>query len=527
MSDNGMNRIESGQTSAAAARPGGGLSRPLAALLLAVVMAVSIGAAAWMGRAALSPLERVALAAGRSAAAYGDNPAVRLMNRVTEGGSVELLWNLKDLTRSLLGIGLDLKASGKVYYDAAVKDDPRGALAVDVALAGSSLFDLLLTGGRDEVALSSRVLLGEEAYGVSLENFWDNFDGSVFGPDGAYSFGMSAAELREALGSPEDSVALEEAMVPAVVQTLAAFCVGVEEHARFSEEELELAFRDGGLKVDAVGLHLDGAGLAGMVEDMVVFLRDNEAVKDALYLWADAMPDGGSGEWAAAVDALYAQLNALTGEDFQTMADEVAAEVEEVSLLLFIHPGNGQLVGVETLVRSESTALMPLYMKLVAGPDMARPDTLELWMAAEGETVELHWQVEADDEHRFSARLAAAAGEQAVLEGSLDWDRETGSYAARLTGGSGDTYGIDGTLEADVDGAILTIDALRGETAYGDVEEQGPLGLSVILRGEDDMPALPAYTDVLTMSAEQLEGLLARLESALSGAGELLSAIGL
>ena len=170
---------------------------------------------------------------------------------------------------------------------------------------------------------------------------------------------------------------------------------------------------------------------------------------------------------------------------------------------------------------------MPLYMKLVAGPDMARPDTLELWMAAEGETVELHWQVEADDEHRFSARLAAAAGEQAVLEGSLDWDSETGSYAARLTGGSGDTYGIDGTLEADVDGAILTIDALRGETAYGDVEEHGPLGLSVILRGEDDMPALPAYTDVLTMSAEQLEGLLARLESALSGAGELLSAIGL
>ena len=81
------------------------------------------------------------------------------------------------------GLPMSCTVSAKAYMN---EKEQRSAMTLGVQLAGQTL-DASIFANQESVAFASQILLGDKAYGFGLKDFVENFNKSVFGPDGAYA----------------------------------------------------------------------------------------------------------------------------------------------------------------------------------------------------------------------------------------------------------------------------------------------------------------------------------------------------
>lgn len=128
-----------------------------------------------------SPLSIVSNGFENTIESFEKSSIISLIADVADGGSVEVACDLEELTENTFGYGIDGNASIKLY-----SSDSKAALVADVKIEGVSL-DATLIAGKDEVAISSEALFGKKSYGVNFKKLVNNFEDSIFGPDGEFS----------------------------------------------------------------------------------------------------------------------------------------------------------------------------------------------------------------------------------------------------------------------------------------------------------------------------------------------------
>lgn len=449
-----------------------------------------------------SPLALVATGAQNTAEAIAKSPYVGFMEKVSDGGSVEIGVDLAEMD---LGISLDAGISAKIYSKSS---ESAMAVSLNAELMGRPILDALLVANETDLALSSDILFGDSAYGIKLQDASDNFEGSIFGYDGAYSLGIESID--EYLPDMQQSEDTGEELLGHVTSVFGEVVKKLQEYADISKSGEALSFSSGEVKTTAVRLAMDDEAITAFVRDMNDYIRNDQELKNFLlentdylsailgmesYYYGD--PEMLTGE----IEAMYESMDSLAAD-----YEELAAELEgyAVELVFHISKSGKYLVGVNCNVEAEGEAVK---VELLAGPSPDKLSELRAKLDTADSKSDISYIVNANDESSYSALLHVGENGQAVFGGSISWDKMGGDLRLEYTDALEYIYGMSGSMIKSDETVSIVVDTI---TIAGDSTD---LGIDVVLNTFDEMPAVPEYTDVLTMSENDFEILLEDIQS--------------
>ena len=485
----------------------GGKKRTVVTILIAAVAVIAI---ATVGVSVLtaSPLALVGTGFANSVKAVEKGEAAVFLEKVTDGGSVELLYGLDDLLESTFGISVDAAAQLKLYNDG----DDGAALAVDLKLGGEVFLDAMLNATRQDITLTSDKLLGDVVYGVDLEKAAEHFEGSVFGPNGSYSLGIDSVD--DLTNSITQSEQLEEDTQEIEESLFAALLKSVNQHAEVSKENSEVEFNGVQAKTTAVRIALDCEALAKVVEDMVEYLYTDEELKQFLHTY-DALIV----EYLVSMDLIsdYDDPSEVINDFYASLEEiyrdpaELKEQIEDSGMTLdavfYISKSDKELVGIELMIEMDGEEFV---VSLLAGPTLTDLREVTLEIEVDGTLFLCDYRVDINDRTEYAATFSAREDGDELAGGEFHWDKKTGDYALELRDAYEDIVTLEGTLEMTAQRFALSIVRI----ASSGVEQEVQLALTVM--ADDKKPAIPGeYTDLLTMTQGQVEDLTADLAAAL------------
>lgn len=476
---------------------------PIIIAVAAVVVAAAVLIAVFAGGAAASPLALVAKGAENTVAAIEASSTVTLMEDLITHGSMDVTADLAPITESAMGYAMDGQAKVSVYYS----NKESLALTADVTLGVTPLLDAMLILDPQDIAVGSQALLGDKVYGVDLETLPSTFDSSVFSPNGAYSLGMTAEEVMQIVDSLKAGEELPAEAEKVIKDFVAATAASVLKNSTVSEEKSSLAFAGESCKTTAVTVTMTAENLCAIAEDVLNYLNTNKELKTFLQERAAAAPEA-----AEVIDEFYDEVAAAAAD-----LDETKAEIMEanpvVNFTFHITEEGTYLVAV---VMDITSAEGDISIEYLIGPDPGSPREVSFRTNIYGFENSFTYTVTVNDKDAYSAQLSAVAENETVLSGSLNWNRGTGALLAEVSA-DGETYSCSGTFAHTDEAETFTIRSVND--GYEDI----PLGVTVTLNRTAQFPELPAYTDLLTMSQTEIDGLLDDLSAAAMG---LLFAMG-
>ena len=210
-----------------------------------------LSGAAWAVVTALlgNPLVKVGKAVNASLKAAGSSEAAQIVEAAADSGSVEIYMDGRGLTSGL--IGMELNAGGRIKFYFDMKDDRKAAVEAALLLNGSEAVDLAAYTDGKYAAAKSEAVFGTDTYGFRFDDVRDKFDGSVWGPDGAYSLedslnlnytGDELAEIFENFVSSDKSKDEGEKLAKSLV---ADFLKPLDKYADITKDSGEVAFSSG------------------------------------------------------------------------------------------------------------------------------------------------------------------------------------------------------------------------------------------------------------------------------------------
>lgn len=480
-------------------------------LLISIAAVVVIAIAAIIvSVATASPLNLLGKGIVNSVNAMQKNDATVFMQEVVEGGSVEFLCDLETLLELPVEGALSLK-----MYSAVTQ----AALIADVQVAGNSVVDLGMFADGKSVAVASDVLFGSTAYGTKLENLADRFNNSEFGPNGEFSLGMEMPDQADATTVDAEKLAQDSKKI--AQDMISSLMKSVKEHTEIDKANDTLAINGSEVKVTALEIWADSTACSELIRDMVEYFRSNADLKEYLYNYADyfAVMLVNSGvvyedyeDPKSVIDQLYAQLDDISDEDLAGIAQDMEEAELELVMTFYITKSGKELVGVK--VESEADG-EEVKVSALAGPTWKKLEEISVRVDDGYSVTHMSYVVEKNDEDAYSTKLTVSEDSEDLLTGEITWDKAKGDFEAQIVDEWGDTYGVQGSVEADAQKVTIDLDSVYGEG------EEYDLGVSVILSKSDQMPAMPEFTDVLDMSSDEIEDMIYGVQEAL---GELINA---
>ncbi len=426
-------------------------------------------------------------------------------NKVMNGGSTEILVDAGALTERFLGEAINGTASIKVYTDA---EAAQAAIAADVKMDGTSLVDGALIVTEKELVLSSDALLGDNAYGINIEKLAENFEDSIFGPDGAYSLGIEPEMIENLMNSTKESEKLMTDAEKVVGDMTKALMKSINKHAEIEKETKKISFNGKDTKTTAVEIKLDGDAVEDIAKDMLDYLENDRKFKAFL---TDAL------EYAAKVsdedidvddmlDEFYDALDEVEVKEISEMMEDV-----EVSVTFYITKSGRRLVGMDVAAKVDDEKAT---ISIKAGPSFDKLSEISVAVNYGSTKAEVAYLVTERSNKLYASELKVKMGKETLFTGKFEWDKKAGEYELELPI-EGQEIKVEGELSYDGKTATFGI----GEVSMGE-EAMDLTGISLIMKAEDAMPSVPNYKDVLTMTESDAEAFISDVQKAVQGLAE-------
>lgn len=471
----------------------------------AAVAAVAVVAAIVSAAVASSPLALVAKGAKNSAEALVNNEVVALLSDVADGGSVELACDLETITESILGYGMDGSASVKLYTNS----DPQIALVADVEVDDEDLIDLTITASEKEIAASSELLFGDDAYGINLKTAAKKFDNSVFGPDGEYSLGVES--LEDIMDTAENSDEIVKDAEKVADEFIDAMIKSLRKHAEIEKSRDILDFNGTDTKTSAVEITLTSTSLAGMYSDLIDFAYKNKTFKNFLYDNAETVING---MYAAdmlyftyddptePIDNFYEELEEMVADMETTMARIERADVD-ISLTCHVSKSGKYLVGVEVDGQFYEEKVRA---SIIAGPSLDKLEEISIHYTDNATTARVTYTVDTNTKNEYVSELKIREDGEVLISGDFTWDKKDGDFELTFTDEWGDTYGAEGSIDKHGKSTTITLNSVNGEGETFDLD------VDLILTTSDKMPSVSHYVDLMDMDEDDMEDLIYDIE---------------
>ena len=261
-----------------------------------------------------------------------------------------------------------------------------------------------------------------------------------------------------------------------------------------------LSFGDKNTKVNAVNIQMDDEQMADFLESMLKYLQNDKQLKEYLEKHGETMALAVQGMDAEdAVDDFYDALDDLEDEldDIEDELDDAQAKLE---VTIYITKLTRQAVGFEMRTKEDGETVSKIA--LLAGPNLK--NVKEISLSVDDEKVV--YEVITNNASTYEAKLKIPDDSS----GKLTYDKKSGEFNIQLKEDSEEICKISGTIRKEKKEITISLDRITAEEQT--VKLQGVMTL--ILRTEDAAPAMPEYTEVLKMSASDMETAIQELMTA-------------
>ncbi len=500
----------------------------IGASVLAVITSVTFASCT----AKKSPMEMIEDAAYVNyTAIYENSNLAQKLEDVCNKGSFELKADFgKFLGMAGLG-GLDLSASIKAFGDT---ENEKTAITANIISDGISVADILLYIADNSISAYSNALFGDNAYGFSTENFFDAFNNSEFGENGAFSLGITSEDIEELLGSTDvltnaaTAMAEYEDRVEAAVGKLNDdLSLLIENSGTSSIEAGTLEIGGNSIKTTDVKFTYTDQQFVTYAEGLLNLLDTNEAIPElleALYdmqvsiLPAEALEDEGF-TVSELMDELQNFIDEARGE-----MDSFAEEIEGYTTTQTVHISKASkgIIGITVNVTEGETYV---NTKVICGPSMTDIDeisfSIELYDAENDEKVNQYvkYAVTEDSADAYAAELTYDIDGESGKLAEINWNKQNGEFHINL-GIEGAAAAVKGKLFNEKDSVTLVINSVTYGAVSVDLGE-----VTLIFNTNDTMPTgTESYTDILSMDANAISELLGEIAD---GVQNILSVIGI
>lgn len=461
-------------------------------IVLAVVAVIAVIVLTVLGN---TPAGLLATGLRNSMDALESNSFSEKMDRVSNGGSMEITLDLANL---MAESGLPVGGTGslKFYMDS---EKGKSVMTLGVLLANIRNMDMSLFFNEDSLVLASDWLLGDKAYGVGYDNLDENFNNSVFGPDGAYSLGIEIPEdFQEQMEKYQKYTEDTEKIAAQLGNHLLA---SAGKNASMEKENATLSLGGKEVKTTAVSIKMDNDQLAAVMEDTLEYMRTDEDFKAYMKEYADILFSDSWTDPDTLVEEFFQALDDAKDE-MDELKEEMAEEEVSLEAIFYITKSGKQMIGIELIMEdSQETIKLSFY----AGPDLESADEISFRVDADGSTVRGSYVVTTNDKKAYAAELKIQGDGETLLSGQVNWDKTNGDLVITMTDEWEDSVVIRGTLMETKTVTDLTLDSIEMEG------EQVELGLGVVLKTSDKMPDSPAYKDILKMTEAEVTSLVTDL----------------
>ncbi len=494
----------------------------LGAILLAVLMVMNLFACATP-----TPIEKVENAIDKNLSvtmdAYedmGEKAAEAL-----SGGSIEVSGSLEGLLEEALGFSAAIDGAAKLYFG----KDSLG-LKVSASMNGSEIADLSANVNAERLVLASEALLGGDAYGMAFDTFLAKFDDSVFGPEGSYSLGFSAADVQTIIEEYTKSMTATALDVEAIARfeknsekflngLKQCFFTSLAENSTVEVAKGSVTAADKSIETEDISFKLDGMQLLELAEDVVKYFQNNESLDAILTELDKVLAEEEALEGTSLREMLEQEL------DIEYLLEEIAdakteytesGETVTAQLVCHISKSEKTLVGIDLDIIGEDS---DVTLAFVIGPSVKDMKSLDAAIinridGEEDARMELHFAITEDTKNAYSAKLELVSKEMFVgeefTEGytfTLDWNKAEGDLTVAAFDEDGETlFAFIGSLLTDKEKTVFTAD--RIEVEYDSLELGG---LRVTVTYKDTMPEIGEYNELLDMTEDDLNGVLISL----------------
>lgn len=461
-------------------------------IALAVVAVIVVVVLTLLGN---TPEGLLATGFRNSMEALESNSFSEKMDQVSNGGSMEITMDLANLMAES-GLPMDGTGSLKLYMDS---KNEKAVMTLGVLLAEIQNVNISLYSDEDSLVLASDLLLGDKAYGIDFNNLEENFNNSVFGPDGAYSLGIEVPEdFQEQLDKYRKYTEATEKLVEQLGSCLAE---SAAKNADMEKENDTLSLGGKEVKTTAVTVKMDHDQLAAVLEDVLDYMRTDKDFEKYLEEYVNILVSSGEGDTDALMEEFYQELDDAA-ESIDELKEDLEDEGAGIEAVFHITKSGKQMVGMELTFENNTS---PMKISIYAGPDLESADEISFRVDVDGSIVRGSYVVTTNDKKAYAAELMLREDGETVLSGEVEWDKTSGDFAITMANEWEDSVVIRGTLMETKMVTALTLDSVEMDG------EQVNLGLGIVLKTMDKMPDTPAYKDILKMTEDEVTAIITDL----------------
>lgn len=477
-------------------------SRKKLIITLSIVGAVLIAGAVTAAVLLNTPKALVARAFANSAKALQQNKAVALMKNTSENGSVGVSLGLGEILEEQYGTYIDGRVDMKLYNGKSHR-----AVEAGIAFDGETFADVTILNSETDLVVTSEALFGDGAYGFNMNEASEAFRTSVFGPNGEYSLGIeSIDQILDVLRVNAD---LEEDVNTLMKEGSEVLLKSLDKNAETGKEDESIDFNGDSVKVTAVEFKLDDDAIRAVLEDMIDYMEDSDSLANILETYDELSNSGDDYYYYSYADGFYEELDYL-----KDSLDEIDNSTK-VTVTFYITKSGTQLVGIGLDVSASGEKV---GFTLLAGPDLAKVEEIRVEIDTAYNDGYIAYQVDEDNDSRYSATLMVATDEERMELGYVEWNKKSGDIelVAKREDGT-EVFSLIGNLKADDNRASFALENIRGlneyydywEDTYVSQYEEISLDLTVTLNAADSIPSMPgSYTDIFAMTTADVENLV-------------------
>nr|MBQ6242325.1 hypothetical protein [Lachnospiraceae bacterium] len=510
------------------------ISRKTLTIGLICLAVVLLGLGAFlMTRLIRHPLQRAADAAWNTAEEMDESALGTFAKNLRDHGSVTLkvdLNEMQELISTFLPIPLKLDAAAEVTVYSKY-----GSLAAqaDAVIKGKSIANgqLIYNEGKD-IAISSDILLGKTNYGLNLKTINSTIEGSVLDPaKGGVLGSQIPQELFDYLKTHEfKEHELEETAKEGKTRMRELTDHGVAyliKNAKFNNGSQTIDIAGESIKTGALTVTFNDEVFCGLLETLIQYCRENKDIRTYLIKTLDGIPIpdelfvGKTGVKAPETpEEQYDQILDMLDEQIAELKKEIAGT--DFTAILYTKDGK--------MLRADGKAVKgdrEAFCSISVGPDVKAIKEIDLELNVPGDAViSALYEVKTRSDDLYDAKLTVRSDAADLAALKINWDKKTGALSVLVQDLQGGYFGeLSATLLKN--DKVTTLDLQKVSYSDGTATTELPLtGIHLTFSEAAEFPALSNFTEITSMSEDQIASVLEDLEETISSLFSLSSLFG-
>lgn len=501
-------------------------------LAIAVILVLTVAACT----KPLSPMETLEKATEKTVDKWATSGASDALTKISNGGSIELSGDLSEIFRLATGFPIPLSASAKIYADSDAPT-PAEAFTFNIGVQDVTIFDMLMYINADYFAVKSNSLIGDDAYGINYDNALENFNSSIFGPNGPFSLGEEFYEYIGTLSSAssiydEETIkSMEKALEDFSKEMKPILYKSIESNGHAEVVAGTVTLGENEIKTDDVTLTFSVNDALTFAKETLNALKDSKTLKPLWEAYFDLMS---SYSYQYGYDSIPTADEAY--EDVMELIDQALAEIDELDLsdeeisnvtfnvVISISNKDGTLVALNFSASDDDDNGAKITVTLPSSASSQWKFSINANDGGDLHNFDIIYDVTEDTEDKFSFELNSNLDNTATKLISFSWDKNNGDYLFEVYGTPEYTYapvdniadlpivfGVKGNYSTDESSETFTVTDI---TFNGDAMSIGEIAL--ILTYTDTMPVIDTFNDLLTMTESEFKALVSQIADAIN-----------